>query len=144
MDIINNLILDIKNIFGFAFPIFLGIYSLIFLGFYFIGLNKFYLRFNITLLFIFLFVFFMLANFRGDNIFTTYFISSSDTSLAGTFGQKFQLNSILKFYITSSMFLLLLISSKLFSPLLFINRVHVKLLSRFGRAIIIISLRGHI
>ena len=111
MDIINNLILDIKNIFGFAFPIFLGIYSLIFLGFYFIGLNKFYLRFNITLLFIFLFVFFMLANFRGDNIFTTYFISSSDTSLAGTFGQKFQLNSILKFYITSSMFLILILFS---------------------------------
>ena len=111
MDIINNLILDIKNIFGFAFPVFLGIYSLIFLGFYFIGLNKFYLRFNITLLFIFLFVFFMLANFRGDNIFTTYFISSSDTSLAGTFGQKFQLNSILKFYITSSMFLILILFS---------------------------------
>ena len=111
MDIINNLILDIKNIFGFAFPIFLGIYSLIFLGFYFIGLNKFYLRFNITLLFIFLFVFFMLANFRGDNIFTTYFISSSDTSLAGTFGQKFQLNSILKFYIISSMFLILILFS---------------------------------
>ena len=111
MDIINNLILDIKNIFGFAFPIFLGIYSLIFLGFYFIGWNKFYLRFNFTLLFVFLFVVFVLANFRGDNLFTTYFISSSDTSLAGTFGQKFQLNSILKFYITSSMFLILILFS---------------------------------
>jgi len=117
MDIINNLILDIKNIFGFALPVFLGIYSLIFIGFYFIGLNKFYLRFNFTLLFIFLFVFFMLANFRGDNLFTTYFISSSDTSLAGTLGQKFQLNSILQFYITSSMFLVLIIFS--ISPIKF-------------------------
>jgi len=122
MDIINNLILDIKNIFGFAFPVFLGIYSLIFFGFYFIGLNKFYLRFNFTLLFIFLFVFFLLANFRGDNLFTTYFIASSDTSLAGTLGQKFQLNSILKFYITSSMFLILILFS--ISPIKFSKLIY--------------------
>ena len=111
MDIIINFVTDLRNLFGLSLPLFLGIYSLVFLNFYFFGINRINFRINFSLLIVFGFIIFILGNLKAENSFTNYLISTSDNSLGGTFGQKFQSGSIFGFYFVSIFFVISIIFS---------------------------------
>ena len=111
MDIIINFVTDLRNLFGLSLPLFLGIYSLVFLNFYFFGINRINTKINFSLLIVFGFIIFILGNLKAENSFTNYLISTSDNSLGGTFGQKFQSGSIFGFYFVSIFFVISIIFS---------------------------------
>ena len=106
MDIIINFVTDLRTLFGLSLPLFLGIYSLVFLNFYIFGINKINFRINFSLFIVFGFIIFILGNLKAENSITNYLVSTSDNTLAGTFGQNFQSGSILGFYSISTLFVI--------------------------------------
>ena len=69
MDIIINFVTDLRTLFGLSLPLFLGIYSLVFLNFYIFGINKINFRINFSLFIVFGFIIFILGNLIGDSYF---------------------------------------------------------------------------
>ena len=106
MDIIINFVTDLRTLFGLSLPLFLGIYSLVFLNFYIFGINKINFRINFSLFIVFGFIIFILGNLKAENSLTNYLVSTSDNSLGGTFGQNLQAGSILGFYSISTLFVI--------------------------------------
>ena len=70
MDVIKNFIESANNLLGLSIPIILFIYCLNFFLFYILGLNKLYLKLNVVVIlisiFIILLVYYGLLNLRGN------------------------------------------------------------------------------
>ena len=66
MDVIKNFIESANNLLGLSIPVILFIYSLNFFFFYFLGLNKLYLKLNVVFILISVFIIFMFGNIRSD------------------------------------------------------------------------------
>ena len=66
MDVIRNFIESANNLLGLSIPVILSIYSLNFFFFYILGLNKLYLKLNVVVIFISVFIIFIFGNIRSD------------------------------------------------------------------------------
>ena len=106
MDIIKNFIESANNLLGLSIPVILFIYSLNFFFFYFLGLNKLYLKLNVVFILISVFIIFMFGNIRSDVVVINTFISTNDGSMGGSIGQSMQISSRSIFYTTIFLFIL--------------------------------------
>ena len=106
MDVIKNFIESANNLLGLSIPVILFIYSLNFFFFYFLGLNKLYLKLNVVFILISVFIIFMFGNIRSDVVVINTFISTNDGSIGGSIGQSMQISSRSIFYTTIFLFIL--------------------------------------
>tara|TARA_B100001765_G_scaffold215116_1_gene185543 strand:- start:1172 stop:3421 length:2250 start_codon:yes stop_codon:yes gene_type:complete len=106
MDVIKNFIESANNLLGLSIPVILFIYSLNFFFFYFLGLNKLYLKLNVVFILISVFIIFMFGNIRSDVVVINTFISTNDGSMGGSIGQGMQISSRSIFYTTIFLFIL--------------------------------------
>ena len=106
MDVIKNFIESANNLLGLSIPVILFIYSLNFFFFYFLGLNKLYLKLNVVFILISVFIIFMFGNIRSDVVVINTFISTNDGSMGGSIGQSMQISSRSIFYTTIFLFIL--------------------------------------
>ena len=106
MDVIKNFIESANNLLGLSIPVILFIYSLNFFFFYFLGLNKLYLKLNVVFILISVFIIFMFGNIRSDVVVINTFISTNDGSMGGSIGQRMQISSRSIFYTTIFLFIL--------------------------------------
>ena len=106
MDVIKNFIESANNLLGLSIPVILSIYSLNFFFFYILGLNKLYLKLNVVVIFISVFIIFIFGNIRSDLGVINIFISTNDGSLGGSIGQGMQIYSRSIFYTTIFLFIL--------------------------------------
>jgi DNA segregation ATPase FtsK/SpoIIIE-like protein len=106
MDVIKNFIESANNLLGLSIPVILFIYSLNFFFFYFLGLNKLYLKLNVVFILISVFIIFMFGNIRSDVAVINTFISTNDGSMGGSIGQGMQISSRSIFYTTIFLFIL--------------------------------------
>ena len=106
MDVIKNFIESANNLLGLSIPVILFIYSLNFFFFYFLGLNKLYLKLNVVFILISVFIIFMFGNIRSDVAAINTFISTNDGSMGGSIGQGMQISSRSIFYTTIFLFIL--------------------------------------
>ena len=106
MDVIKNFIESANNLLGLSIPVILFIYSLNFFFFYFLGLNKLYLKLNVVFIHISVFIIFMFGNIRSDVAVINTFISTNDGSMGGSIGQGMQISSRSIFYTTIFLFIL--------------------------------------
>ena len=106
MDVIKNFIESANNLLGLSIPIILFIYCLNFFFFYILGLNKLYLKLNVLVILISVFIIFLFGNIRSDLTVINTFISINDGSLGGSIGQSMQIYSRSIFYTTIFLFIL--------------------------------------
>ena len=106
MDVIKNFIESANNLLGLSIPIILFIYCLNFFFFYILGLNKLYLKLNVVVILISVFIIFLFGNIRSDLTVINTFISINDGSLGGSIGQSMQIYSRSIFYTTIFLFIL--------------------------------------
>ena len=106
MDVIKNFIESANNLLGLSIPIILFIYCLNFFFFYILGLNKLYLKLNVVVILISVFIIFLFGNIRSDLAVINTFISTNDGSLGGSIGQSMQIYSRSIFYTTIFLFIL--------------------------------------
>ena len=106
MDVIKNFIESANSLLGLSIPVILFIYSLNFFFFYFLGLNKLYLKLNVVFILISVFIIFMFGNIRSDVVVINTFISTNDGSMGGSIGQGMQISSRSIFYTTIFLFIL--------------------------------------
>jgi len=106
MDVIKNFIESANNLLGLSIPIILFIYCLNFFLFYILGLNKLYLKLNVVVILISIFIIFLFGNIRSDLAVINTFISTNDGSLGGSIGQSMQIYSRSIFYTTIFLFIL--------------------------------------
>ena len=106
MDVIKNFIESANNLLGLSIPIILFIYCLNFFFFYILGLNKLYLKLNVVVILISIFIIFLFGNIRSDLAVINTFISTNDGSLGGSIGQSMQIYSRSIFYTTIFLFIL--------------------------------------
>jgi|TARA_B100000959_G_C14997409_1_gene630951 DNA segregation ATPase FtsK/SpoIIIE-like protein len=106
MDAIKNFIELANNLLGLGIPVLLFIYSSNFFFFYILGLNKLYLKLNVVILIISVFIIFMFGNIRSDLGIINAFISTDDGSLGGNIGQSMQIHTRSIFYSTIFLFIL--------------------------------------
>ena len=106
MDVIKNFIESANSLLGLSIPVILFIYSLNFFFFYFLGLNKLYLKLNVVFILISVFIIFMFGNIRSDVVVINTFISTNDGSMGGSIGQSMQISSRSIFYTTIFLFIL--------------------------------------
>ena len=106
MDAIKNFIELANNLLGLSIPVILFIYSSNFFFFYILGLNKLYLKLNVVILIISVFIIFMFGNIRSDLGIINVFISTDDGSLGGNIGQSMQIHTRPIFYTTIFLFIL--------------------------------------
>ena len=74
--------------------------------FYILGLNKLYLKLNVVVILISIFIIFLFGNIRSDLAVINTFISINDGSLGGSIGQSMQIYSRSIFYTTIFLFIL--------------------------------------
>ena len=106
MDVIKNFIESANNLLGLSIPIILFIYCLNFFFFYILGLNKLYLKLNVVVILISVFIIFLFGNIRSDLAVINTFVSTNDGSLGGSIGQSMQIYSRSIFYTTIFLFIL--------------------------------------
>jgi len=106
MDIIKNFIESANTLLGLSIPVILFIYFLNFFFFYIVGFNKLYLKLNVVVILISVFIIFMFGNIRSDLDVINTFISTNDGSLGGSIGQSMQIHSRSIFYTTIFLFIL--------------------------------------
>ena len=106
MDVIKNFIESANNLLGLSIPVILFIYCLNFFFFYILGLNKLYLKLNVVVILISVFIIFLFGNIRSDLGVINTFISTNDGSLGGSIGQSMQIYSRSIFYTTIFLFIL--------------------------------------
>ena len=106
MDAISNFIESANNLLGLSLPVILLIYSINFLFFHILGINKLYLKLNVVILIISVFIIFMFGNIRADLGIINTFISTDDGSLGGNMGQSMQIHTRSIFYTTIFLFIL--------------------------------------
>ena len=106
MDVIKNFIESANNLLGLSIPVILFIYCLNFFFFYILGLNKLYLKLNVVVILISVFIIFLFGNIRSDLGVINTFISTNDGSLGGSIGQSMQIYSRSIFYTIIFLFIL--------------------------------------
>ena len=106
MDVIKNFIESANNLLGLSIPVILFIYFLNFFFFYILGLNKLYLKLNVVVILISVFIIFLFGNIRSDLGVINTFISTNDGSLGGSIGQSMQIYSRSIFYTIIFLFIL--------------------------------------
>jgi len=106
MDFISNFIESANNLLGLSLPVILLIYSANFFFFHILGINKLYLKLNVVILIISVFIIFMFGNIKSDIGIINAFISTDDGSLAGSIGKNMQIYSRSIFYTTICLFIL--------------------------------------
>ena len=106
MDAISNFIEAANNLLGLSLPVILLIYSTNFFFFHILGINKLYLKLNVVILIISVFIIFMFGNVTSNLGIISAFISTDDGSLAGSIGKSMQIYSRLIFYTTIFLFIL--------------------------------------
>ena len=106
MDAISNFIEAANNLLGLSLPVILLIYSTNFLSFHILGINKLYLKLNVVILIISVFIIFMFGNITSNLGIISAFISTDDGSLAGSIGKSMQIYSRPIFYTTIFLFIL--------------------------------------
>ena len=106
MDFISNFIESANNLLGLSLPVILLIYSTNFFFFHILGINKLYLKLNVVILIISVFIIFMFGNIKSDIEIINAFISTDDGSLAGSIGKNMQIYSRSIFYTTICLFIL--------------------------------------
>ena len=106
MDFISNFIESANNLLGLSLPVILLIYSTNFFFFHILGINKLYLKLNVVILIISVFIIFMFGNMKSDIGIINAFISTDDGSLAGSIGKNMQIYSRSIFYTTICLFIL--------------------------------------
>ena len=106
MDIIKNFIESANTLLGLSIPVILFIYFLNFFFFYIVGFNKLYLKLNVVVILISVFIIFLFGNIRSDLDVINTFISTNDGSLGGSIGQSMQIHSRSIFYTTIFLFIL--------------------------------------
>ncbi len=106
MDVIKNFIESANNLLGLSIPVILFIYCLNFFFFYILGLNKLYLKLNVVVILISVFIIFLFGNIRSDLGVINTFISTNDGSLGGSIGQGMQIYSRSIFYTIIFLFIL--------------------------------------
>ena len=106
MDAISNFIEAANNLLGLSLPLILLIYSTNFLSFHILGINKLYLKLNVVILIISVFIIFMFGNVTSNLGIISAFISTDDGSLAGSIGKSMQIYSRPIFYTTIFLFIL--------------------------------------
>ena len=106
MDVIKTFIESANNLLGLSIPIVLFIYCLNFFFFYILGLNKLYLKLNVVVILISVFIIFLFGNIRSELAVINTFVSTNDGSLGGSIGQSMQIYSRSIFYTTIFLFIL--------------------------------------
>lgn len=106
MDAISNFIEAANNLLGLSLPVILLIYSTNFFFFHILGINKLYLKLNVVILIISVFIIFMFGNVTSNLGIISAFISTDDGSLAGSIGKSMQIYSRPIFYTTIFLFIL--------------------------------------
>ena len=106
MDAISNFIEAANNLLGLSLPVILLIYSTNFFFFHILGINKLYLKLNVVILIISVFIIFMFGNITSNLGIISAFISTDDGSLAGSIGKSMQIYSRPIFYTTIFLFIL--------------------------------------
>ena len=106
MDAISNFIEAANNLLGLSLPVILLIYSTNFFFFHILGINKLYLKLNVVILIISVFIIFMFGNVTSNLGIISAFISTDDGSLAGSIGKSMQIYSRSIFYTTIFFFIL--------------------------------------
>jgi len=106
MDVIKIFIESANNLLGLSIPIVLFIYCLNFFFFYILGLNKLYLKLNVVVILISVFIIFLFGNIRSELAVINTFVSTNDGSLGGSIGQSMQIYSRSIFYTTIFLFIL--------------------------------------
>ena len=106
MDVIKTFIESANNLLGLSIPIVLFIYCLNFFLFYILGLNKLYLKLNVVVILISVFIIFLFGNIRSELAVINTFVSTNDGSLGGSIGQSMQIYSRSIFYTTIFLFIL--------------------------------------
>ena len=106
MDVIKTFIESANNLLGLSIPIILFIYCLNFFLFYILGLNKLYLKLNVVVILISVFIIFLFGNIRSELAVINTFVSTNDGSLGGSIGQSMQIYSRSIFYTTIFLFIL--------------------------------------
>ena len=106
MDAISNFIEAANNLLGLSLPVILLIYSTNFFFFHILGINKLYLKLNVVILIISVFIIFMFGNITSNLGIISAFISTDDGSLSGSIGKSMQIYSRSIFYTTIFLFIL--------------------------------------